>query len=220
MNVSRAKQICERIISTGYDVQIDVVTRADCVTRDLLKLFREAGVTGIQFGLESGCEEVLKTIKKGVTPDKVRRAVEWAKEAGIPNVAVTFILGLPNETYSMALKTIEFVRNLNVNVYGVYPLLLEPGSELFEKRKEYGIEAKKREGIYLVRKSTFLTKKSIDKLVARAIKILGKDANYEYRIKGNYITADMTSKLVCGRTLQELDGVSRNLVLRISALVT
>jgi radical SAM superfamily enzyme YgiQ (UPF0313 family) len=93
------------------------------------------------FGVESADEGILKTIKKGFTPEQVRRGVKIASEAGI-NVFNSFILGLPGETRDTALKSLAFGDELYHTYgskYGFHMLSPLPGTEVYERAKDYGI---------------------------------------------------------------------------------
>jgi hypothetical protein len=93
------------------------------------------------FGVESGNEEVLKKIKKGITPEKVRHGVKLATEAGIGSFA-SFILGLPGETPERARETLAFAVELSERWgtrYGFHYLSPFPGTELFERAQELGV---------------------------------------------------------------------------------
>jgi hypothetical protein len=111
------------------------------LTPELLDLMREAGCTCMLFGVESGNQEVLKNIKKGITPEKVRNGVRMATEAGIGSFA-SFILGLPGETPERARETLALAMELAERwgtQYGFHYLSPFPGTELFEQAEKLGI---------------------------------------------------------------------------------
>jgi hypothetical protein len=93
------------------------------------------------FGIESADETILKTIKKGITPEQVRYGVKIASEAGI-NVFNSFILGLPGESRETAHKSLAFGDELYQKYsakYGFHMLSPLPGTEIYERAKDYGI---------------------------------------------------------------------------------
>lgn len=143
LNLKRAKSICQKIIDKGIQLPLSLETRADNCDKELLELMKEAGVVWINFGLESACLPVLKTIKKAPDEKKflkqIKTAVNWAKEAGI-KTSVSVILGLPGEGEKEARKTLDFVQKLNVDEYYHNILFLFAGTELFRTRKEYGLD--------------------------------------------------------------------------------
>ena len=111
--------------------------RADELTRELLEKMRKSGCNFLSFGCESGSEEILKVIKKGLTLDKVRQAVSWSNEAGIRN-SVNFIIGHPHETYQTAMQTLDFAESLPADFVNIFNLVPYPGTDLFHWVKEHG----------------------------------------------------------------------------------
>ena len=135
------RELCRELIRRRLPVTWSIFSRVDTLTPELLNLMREAGCTCMLFGVESGNEEVLKNIKKGITPEKVRNGVKLATEAGIGSFA-SFILGLPGETPERARETLAFAMELAERwgtQYGFHYLSPFPGTELFEQAKELGI---------------------------------------------------------------------------------
>ena len=81
------------------------ITRANLVTPELLAAMRRAGLVHVNFGVESGDDDVLKAIKKGIKTDHVVRALEQAKAAGL-STACNFMLGFPQETPAALERTL------------------------------------------------------------------------------------------------------------------
>lgn len=135
----RAIAICDLILEHGLKISYQLYNgiRADRVTRELLKKMKISGCAFISFGCESGSDEILKVIQKGLTLDKVRRAVAWSNEAGIRN-SVNFIIGHPHETYQSAMETLNFARSLPADFVNVFNLVPYPGTDLYRWIKENG----------------------------------------------------------------------------------
>ena len=66
----------------------------------------------IRFGVESSSQEILNRIKKGTTIEKIIKAFDMTKNAGIETHA-SYTLGLPGETKETMEKTIKFSIKLN-----------------------------------------------------------------------------------------------------------
>ncbi len=80
---------------TIYGGPLDIIKKSI----DELKELKDAGLSLIYLGLESGSAEVHKMVKKGATPKMMVEASRKVKEAGIP-LSVIFILGLGGKELS------------------------------------------------------------------------------------------------------------------------
>ena len=139
-DLNHAKGVCNEIINRGLSFPWVPRSgiRVDRVTPDLLNLMRKAGCYHTPFGIESGSQEVLDRMKKGITVDQVIRAVQMSKDAGMETTGY-FMFGLPGETKDTIMKTIEFALQLRLdhNKFGVaIPL---PGTEFFELLDQEGL---------------------------------------------------------------------------------
>jgi len=102
---------------------------------------KRAGCNEVLFGIESADENILKTIRKGITPEDMRRGVKIATDAGL-SVFTSFILGLPGESPETARKSLAFANELNNNYgsnYAFHILAPLPGTELYERVTDYGL---------------------------------------------------------------------------------
>lgn len=108
----RAYRICELIREELPGVRWLCECRTNSVSPHLLRAMALSGCYKLQFGVESGNQEVLNTVLKGTTLAQIERAVTSAYEAGISEVVGSFIIGLPGETYQSALSTIGFALKL------------------------------------------------------------------------------------------------------------
>jgi radical SAM superfamily enzyme YgiQ (UPF0313 family) len=140
-NHRHAEAVCEEMLRRNLKIKWSVFARVDRISEDLARLMNRAGCDWVLFGVESADEEILKTIKKGITPEEVRRGVKIAAEAGI-NVFNSFIFGLPGESWDTALKSLAFGDELYHKYgakYGFHMLSPLPGTELYERAKDYGV---------------------------------------------------------------------------------
>ena len=141
LNHRHARAVCDEIMRRNLKFQWNVFARADTVTEDLMKRMKEAGCAWLLFGVESAAPEILKTIKKGTTPDDIRKGTKIATEAGV-KVFNSFILGLPGESPETARQSLAFAQELDRDYdakYGFHLLSPLPGTELYEKPEDYGL---------------------------------------------------------------------------------
>lgn len=132
--------ICKAIIDAELDITWETELRVDSVNDKLLDLLVRAGCDAIQYGVESGSDKILRDIKKHISIDQVRRAVDLALSRGL-GVYCSFIIGLPSDTEETIHQTTEFMLELEKAGCSVFPGIVTPypGTEIFERRDELGI---------------------------------------------------------------------------------
>jgi len=112
-------------------IQWSALARADLVTPDLVNLAKKAGCFRLEIGVESGDNEILKAINKGITVEQVRNAVKIIKDSGIL-VSTYFILGHPNETLETIKRTVNLVVELNTDTIAIGLMVPYPGTKIYE----------------------------------------------------------------------------------------
>jgi anaerobic magnesium-protoporphyrin IX monomethyl ester cyclase len=134
----RIAELCREIISRGLKIKWNCGTRVDMITKELLMKMKEAGCISVWFGVESGTQEVLDSMKKGISTEQTIQTLGWVRELDlkpVPNV----ILGFPGETKKSAWKTIKFVEKISPDDVGFYNVATPfPGTPLYDQVKEKG----------------------------------------------------------------------------------
>ncbi|MBD3379377.1 MAG: radical SAM protein [Candidatus Omnitrophica bacterium] len=129
-------EICETMISRGISKKISwgCTTHCSTVNRDVLGLMKRAGCVSVEYGIESGNDEILKRMGKRLTKDTARRAVKAAKEAGIETFG-NFIFGHPYETKETIQQTIDFATELNTTQVSFGAMVPYPGTGIYRMAK-------------------------------------------------------------------------------------
>lgn len=136
-NKKRVIDLCEGIIEKGWKVQWSCWTRSDCLNDQMLAIMKKAGCYMITFGAESGNDELLSIIKKGLTVAENFDGIAQAKKHGLLTMS-SFMLGIPTETQEMSLKTIQFATESGLD-YAIFPIMEPyPGTELWVDAQKYG----------------------------------------------------------------------------------
>jgi hopanoid biosynthesis associated radical SAM protein HpnJ len=107
------------------------------VPYETLKVMRENGLRLLLVGFETGDEQILKNIKKGVKVDRARQFAKDCRDLGI-TIHGTFILGLPGETKETIQQTIQFAKDINPHSLQVSIAAPYPGTALYKQAKEEG----------------------------------------------------------------------------------
>ena len=138
-NLPRAREIAKKLGPLGVDWSCNSRANLDY---DTIKSFKDNGLRLFLVGYESGNDETLTRIKKGVTTDEMRRFTKDCHKAGVV-IHGTFILGLPVETKETIEQTINFAKELDVFSLQVSLAAPYPGTELYEQAKLNGWFVKK-----------------------------------------------------------------------------
>lgn len=133
----RLIELCGLLKEAKLDIVWSCAGRVDMVTPEILNMMKEAGCWQIWYGVESGSQKVLDTIKKGTNIEGIRRAVEWTRDAGI-NPCGFFIIGHPGETHETAQETIRFALSLPITETHATFMTPFPGSDLYRNHAQYG----------------------------------------------------------------------------------
>ena len=107
------------------------------VPYETLKVLRENGLRLLLVGFESGDEQILKNIKKGVRVERARQFAKDCRDLGI-TIHGTFIVGLPGETAETIRETIRFAREINPHTIQVSIAAPYPGTALYRQAQENG----------------------------------------------------------------------------------
>jgi radical SAM superfamily enzyme YgiQ (UPF0313 family) len=133
-DLPRAEEIARRLGKLGMTWSCNAKAN---VPRKTLEIMRENGLRLLLVGYESGNQQILNNIKKGIRLDIARQFTKDAKELGI-TIHGTFILGLPGETPATINETIRFACEINPETLQVSLAAPYPGTELYRQAQEQG----------------------------------------------------------------------------------
>lgn len=135
----RVKEICDLLIERKYDLELKTGNgiRSDRVSLPMLKHMKKAGFYLVAFGIESGNPEILKKMRKGETKEQLRNSVRLAKQAGLITEGF-FMFGNEGEGRKEMLDTIEFAKELDLNIAQFQVYTPVPGSPYYEKIAKEG----------------------------------------------------------------------------------
>jgi radical SAM superfamily enzyme YgiQ (UPF0313 family) len=133
-NREHARAVAEKIKPLGISWTINA--RANC-DYETLRIMRDAGLRHVVVGYETGNEQILKNIKKGVTKAQAIEFTRNCKKLGL-SVHGAFIMGLPGETRETIRETIEYAKALDLNSIQASLASPYPGTEFYELCKQEG----------------------------------------------------------------------------------
>ncbi|HPJ17005.1 MAG TPA: radical SAM protein [Candidatus Woesebacteria bacterium] len=132
----RVRKICQLIIKNKLRINWWCETRINVLNEDLLKIMKKAGCSGINVGIETLSNDLLK--KEGKPGISVFDVININKIAKKINLKLHFlmIVGLPNDNIEGLFETFLYIKKLQPNSIGVTSITPYPGTELFEYAKK------------------------------------------------------------------------------------
>jgi anaerobic magnesium-protoporphyrin IX monomethyl ester cyclase len=132
--------ICNELQKRNLNIKLSLTSGLHVSSADLhlYKKLRESGCKTLWFGVESGNPQILKNIRKGATPEMIKKAVAIAHEAGIEEVGGHFMIGHQGETLETARDTIKFVKEAGFDTAGFNHAAPTVGTPLWDWVKENG----------------------------------------------------------------------------------
>jgi hopanoid biosynthesis associated radical SAM protein HpnJ len=102
-----------------------------------LKVFKENGLRLLLVGYETGNQQILFNIKKGMRIEVAKQFTKDCHTLGI-KIHGTFIVGLPGETQETLQETIEFAKEINPHTIQVSLAAPYPGTFLYDQALREG----------------------------------------------------------------------------------
>ena len=107
------------------------------VPRKTLEALKDGGLRLLLVGYESGNQQILYNIKKGMRIDVAEKFTRDCHELGI-QIHGTFILGLPGESTETIRETVEFAKRINPHTIQVSLAAPYPGTFLYNQAVQNG----------------------------------------------------------------------------------
>ena len=126
----RVRAICDEMIRRKLDLLWACRARIDSVDESLLRLMKSAGCGRIYFGIESGVQEILDRINKGITLEQIRETVGLCKALGIRALGF-FLVGAPGETRRTVAQTMRFAKSLKLDYVQFSKMTAKPLTSLW-----------------------------------------------------------------------------------------
>jgi anaerobic magnesium-protoporphyrin IX monomethyl ester cyclase len=140
LNPNHFVKLCQLIIERGYQFNIWCYSRVDTVKERYLETLRQAGVTFLALGIESGNARVRRDVTKGKFADvDIRSVVKKIRDHGI-HVAANYIFGLPEDDMASMRFTLDLAKEMNTEMANFYCAMAYPGSPLHGIARRQGWE--------------------------------------------------------------------------------
>jgi radical SAM superfamily enzyme YgiQ (UPF0313 family) len=131
----RVIELCEGIEERNIEVMWGCTSRVDSLNKELLRRMKRAGCITVFMGVESADQQMLDTVNKQTTIERIRDAFEVSRQEKIRTIA-SVVLGMPGDTHESIKNTINFVKELNPS-YAIFSLATPyPGTKFYQQTLE------------------------------------------------------------------------------------
>ncbi len=134
-------QRLEKIIKAAKDtfltkeVEITVECNPHKIPSEFFHVLNKAGVNRISMGMQSAVDSERRALGRLSAPDEVYSAVMNAKAAGIDNISLDLMLGIPGQTANSLYGSLDFCLSLDIQHISCYILKIEEGTPFYIKRE-------------------------------------------------------------------------------------
>src|SRR5271155_3911006 len=133
-DLPRAEAIAKELYKLGVTWSCNAKANVPYKT---LKVLRDNGLRLLLVGYESGNQQILHNIKKGMRIDVAKKFTKDCHDLGI-TIHGTFIMGLPGETKETIEETIRFAAEINPHTIQISLAAPYPGTFLYKQAVENG----------------------------------------------------------------------------------
>ena len=148
-------------LSLFRDTEFTVEANPDDITSDKLAVLRDLGVNRISLGVQSFDDRDLRFLKRRHTADQAVKALERFKGAGFAKVGLDLMYGLPGQTESSWVKTLEQAVSFNPEHISCYQLTIHESTPFgnLQAKGEIKPPGEEKESAFFVLTSAFLKEK-------------------------------------------------------------
>lgn len=183
----RIIDLCNQMIENDIIIPWSCETRVNHVDKELLEKMKQAGCYLISYGIESGNQDVLNVLRKGITLEQSEKAVKLTHDVGIMTVGY-YMIGTPDETPENIKETIEFAKRLDTDFVQFSICTPIPGSDLYDMAIRRGMKPNEwKNSVYVAEKEENKPFLLTDKMTAKELLDWYSIAYKEYYLRPQYI---------------------------------
>ncbi|MFX0148026.1 MAG: B12-binding domain-containing radical SAM protein [Candidatus Hodarchaeota archaeon] len=128
----RIIKLCQLMRKNKIDMNWFCEGRVNQVSGEMLREMRRSNCRLLMFGIESANQRFLDYYKKKITPDQSLLAVRKARNAKIPFIVGSFIVGGPGESLREIYNTLKFAQKLDLDFPLFNILGITPGTDVWD----------------------------------------------------------------------------------------
>ena len=124
-------------IDENSEITIECNPREDL--RKRLKKYAGYGINRISLGMQSAVNSERFALGRSAGKAEVERTVTAARDAGIENISLDLMLGIPKQTLSSLDESLDFIDKMKVRHISAYMLKIEKGTKFYEMRNRLSL---------------------------------------------------------------------------------
>jgi oxygen-independent coproporphyrinogen-3 oxidase len=128
--------LIEKSFSLEDDVEITMEANPDDLTEVFVQGLKTTVINRLSIGTQSFHDGDLKSMNRRHNSAQALKSIQLANEAGIENISIDLIYGLPNQTLEAWKQNVEKAVSLNVRHISAYHLTYHEGTVFYEYLKK------------------------------------------------------------------------------------
>lgn len=138
VNKKLVEGVCDALIEQKLNIRWRCTTRANCITPELILKMKQAGLSSISLGVETGSARMQTVINKRLDLNDVRQKVKFLREQGL-TISLFFMYGFPEETREDLNQTLALsfdMVDLGVNYISMSYTRFNPGTKITQEHMD------------------------------------------------------------------------------------
>ena len=129
---SRVIEFCEKLKNLKYRFVWGMEGRVNQFPDNVFHALKRSGCIQIDFGVESGSQESLDRMKKGIRIKDTEQVFHRCQEEKIRTYA-NVLINTPEETEEDVRKTVDLMEHIKATTYGICVTTPYPGTEIYNR---------------------------------------------------------------------------------------
>ncbi len=131
-NLQRVLESLHRTFSISQNAEITMEANPADSLYGFFTAMKSSGVNRISMGLQSGNDNELKLLGRRHTAADCVKAVDDARRAGLENISLDLMLGIPSQDAKSLTRSTDFVSSLSPEHISAYLLKIEEGTPFWK----------------------------------------------------------------------------------------
>ena len=147
--IARIMNVAHENFHVSNNAEITLELNPCTATPELMRGLAAAGINRLSVGMQSGADAELRALGRRHTAGQTPAAADMARRAGINNISLDWMLGIPGQTEHNLGETLRMIEECAPAHVSAYLLKIEPGTP-FGKKVPKGVPGgDEAAGIYL-----------------------------------------------------------------------